>query len=36
VDGVRDHLVDLMTPEERAVVAAVFERVIDHLDTQTD
>lgn len=36
VDGVRDHLVDLMTPEEQAVVAAVFERVIAHLDTPSD
>ncbi|MGQ0839674.1 MarR family winged helix-turn-helix transcriptional regulator [Actinokineospora sp.] len=32
VDGVRSHLVDLMSPEEQAVVAAVFERVIAHLD----
>jgi DNA-binding MarR family transcriptional regulator len=32
VDGVRDHLVDLMTEEEQAVVAALFERVIAHLD----
>ncbi|GLZ40674.1 MarR family transcriptional regulator [Actinokineospora sp. NBRC 105648] len=32
VNGVREHLVDLMTPEEQRVVAAVFERVIEHLD----
>ncbi|EWC62061.1 Transcriptional regulator, MarR family [Actinokineospora spheciospongiae] len=33
VEGVRAHLVDLMTPEEQEVIAAVFERVIAHLDT---
>ncbi|GAA4411073.1 MarR family transcriptional regulator [Actinokineospora soli] len=32
VEGVREHLVDLMTEEEQAVVAALFERVIAHLD----
>lgn len=32
VDGVRDHLIDLITPEERAVLATVFERVLTHLD----
>ncbi|ONI72616.1 MarR family transcriptional regulator [Actinosynnema sp. ALI-1.44] len=32
VDGVRDHLVDLITPEERDVLATVFERVLTHLD----
>lgn len=32
VEGVRDHLVDLMGPEEQRVVAALFERVIAHLD----
>lgn len=34
VDGVRDHLIDLLTPEEQQTLAAVFERVIGHLDTQ--
>ncbi len=33
VDGVRAHLVDLMTPEEQQTMAAIFERVLDHLDT---
>ncbi|MGH3862108.1 MarR family winged helix-turn-helix transcriptional regulator [Actinokineospora sp.] len=32
VEGVRAHLVDLMTPEEQEVVACIFERVIEHLD----
>ncbi|WP_424183781.1 MarR family winged helix-turn-helix transcriptional regulator [Actinokineospora sp. G85] len=32
VEGVRAHLVDLMTPQEQEVVAAVFERVLAHLD----
>ncbi|CRK60931.1 Transcriptional regulator, MarR family [Alloactinosynnema sp. L-07] len=32
VTGVRAHLVDLMTPEEQKAVAALFERVIEHLD----
>jgi DNA-binding MarR family transcriptional regulator len=32
VDGVRDHLIDLITAEERAVLATVFERVQKHLD----
>lgn len=32
VEGVREHLVDLMTEDEQAVVAALFERVIAHLD----
>lgn len=31
VQGVRDHLVDLMTAEEQAVLATVFERVLEHL-----
>ncbi|HXT46035.1 MAG TPA: MarR family transcriptional regulator [Pseudonocardiaceae bacterium] len=31
VRGVRDHLVDLLSAEERLVLAGVFERVIDHL-----
>jgi DNA-binding MarR family transcriptional regulator len=33
VDGVRDHLIDLISPEERAVLATVFERVQQHLDS---
>ncbi|WP_018683412.1 MarR family transcriptional regulator [Actinokineospora enzanensis] len=32
VQGVREHLVDLMTPEEQQVITGLFERVIDHLD----
>nr|WP_042184369.1 MarR family transcriptional regulator [Kibdelosporangium sp. MJ126-NF4]CEL16253.1 Transcriptional regulator, MarR family [Kibdelosporangium sp. MJ126-NF4]CTQ94177.1 Transcriptional regulator, MarR family [Kibdelosporangium sp. MJ126-NF4] len=32
VDGVRNHLIDLITPEERAVLATVFERVLTHLE----
>ncbi|MGW5050718.1 MarR family winged helix-turn-helix transcriptional regulator [Actinokineospora sp. NPDC004072] len=32
VDGVRDHLVDLMTAPEQQAIAALFERVIAHLD----
>ncbi|WP_189210038.1 MULTISPECIES: MarR family winged helix-turn-helix transcriptional regulator [Actinokineospora] len=32
VEGVREHLVDLMTEDEQTVVAALFERVIAHLD----
>jgi DNA-binding MarR family transcriptional regulator len=32
VEGVREHLVDLMSEEEQVVVAMVFERVIKHLD----
>ena len=32
VEGVREHLVDLMTEDERLVVSALFERVIAHLD----
>lgn len=34
VRGVRDHLVDLLSPEERRVLAGVFERVVDHLRGQ--
>jgi DNA-binding MarR family transcriptional regulator len=33
VNGVRDHLVDLITPAERATLATVFERVLKHLDS---
>ncbi|OLR91468.1 MarR family transcriptional regulator [Actinokineospora bangkokensis] len=32
VEGVRAHLVDLMTPQEQEVLAGLFERVIAHLD----
>ncbi|GAB3914358.1 MarR family winged helix-turn-helix transcriptional regulator [Kibdelosporangium lantanae] len=35
VNGVRDHLVDLITPEEREVLATVFGRVLKHLATPT-
>lgn len=33
VNGVRDHLIDLVSEEERAVLATVFERVLKHLDS---
>jgi DNA-binding MarR family transcriptional regulator len=32
VEGVRDHLIDLISPEERAILADIFERVLTHLD----
>ncbi|NIH86056.1 MarR family winged helix-turn-helix transcriptional regulator [Amycolatopsis granulosa] len=32
VAGVRAHLIDLVTPEEQAVLATVFSRVAEHLD----
>lgn len=32
VEGVRAHLIDVMTPEEQAVLAAAFSRVAEHLD----
>ncbi|OXM74252.1 MULTISPECIES: MarR family winged helix-turn-helix transcriptional regulator [Amycolatopsis] len=32
VEGVRAHLIDLMTPEEQAVLARVFSRVDEHLE----
>jgi DNA-binding MarR family transcriptional regulator len=32
VAGVRDHLIDLLTPEEHAALATMFERVLKHLD----
>jgi DNA-binding MarR family transcriptional regulator len=32
VEGVRDHMIDLISEEERAVLATVFERVLTHLD----
>lgn len=31
VEGVREHLIDLLSPEEQATIAAVFERVRAHL-----
>ncbi|RSM41811.1 MarR family transcriptional regulator [Amycolatopsis balhimycina DSM 5908] len=31
VEGVREHLIDLLSPEEQATIAAAFERVLDHL-----
>lgn len=32
VEGVRAHLVDLLSAEEQALLATVFNRVIEHLD----
>jgi DNA-binding MarR family transcriptional regulator len=32
VEGVRAHLVDLLSTEEQAVLATIFNRVIEHLD----
>lgn len=32
VEGVREHLISLLTDEEQAVIATVFERVLKHLD----
>jgi DNA-binding MarR family transcriptional regulator len=34
VRGVRDHLVDLLSAEERLVLTGVFERVVEHLRGQ--
>jgi DNA-binding MarR family transcriptional regulator len=34
VRGVRDHLVDLLSVDERRLLAGVFQRVVDHLRTQ--
>ncbi|MTD57807.1 MarR family winged helix-turn-helix transcriptional regulator [Amycolatopsis pithecellobii] len=31
VAGVRQHLIDLLTPEEQAVMGTVFSRVLEHL-----
>jgi DNA-binding MarR family transcriptional regulator len=31
LEGVREHLIDLLSPEEQATIAAAFERVLDHL-----
>ena len=32
VQGVRDHLIDLLTPDEQAALGTMFERVLKHLD----
>jgi DNA-binding MarR family transcriptional regulator len=32
VRGVRDHLIDLLAPEEQEALATMFERVVKHLD----
>lgn len=32
VDGVRAHLIDLLTTADHAALAAIFERVLEHLD----
>ncbi|MQA08421.1 MAG: MarR family transcriptional regulator [Pseudonocardiaceae bacterium] len=34
VEGVREHLIDLLTDPERTVIAEVFGRVLDHLERQ--
>ena len=31
VEGVREHLIDLLSPQEQATIAAAFTRVLDHL-----
>jgi DNA-binding MarR family transcriptional regulator len=31
VKGVRDHMIDLLTPEEHAVIGKAFARVLEHL-----
>ena len=31
VEGVREHLINLLSPEEQATIASAFERVRDHL-----
>ncbi|MEV6879015.1 MarR family transcriptional regulator [Amycolatopsis sp. NPDC051128] len=31
VEGVREHLIDLLSPQEQATIAAAFERVLEHL-----
>jgi DNA-binding MarR family transcriptional regulator len=31
LEGVREHLIDLLSPEEQATIAAAFGRVLDHL-----
>lgn len=32
VEGVREHLIDLLSPEEQATIAAAFDRVFAHLE----
>jgi DNA-binding MarR family transcriptional regulator len=32
VQGVRDHLIDLLTADEQSALATMFERVLKHLD----
>jgi len=32
LEGVREHLIDLLSPDEQAVIAAAFDRVEKHLD----
>ena len=31
VEGVREHMINLLSPEEQEVLAAVFERLTGHL-----
>ena len=31
LEGVREHLIDLLSPDEQAVIAAAFDRVLGHL-----
>ncbi|WIY04172.1 MarR family transcriptional regulator [Amycolatopsis mongoliensis] len=31
LEGVREHLIDLLSPQEQATFAAAFDRVLDHL-----
>ncbi|MEU8630683.1 MarR family transcriptional regulator [Amycolatopsis sp. NPDC048633] len=31
LEGVREHLIDLLSPEEQATIAAAFDRVLGHL-----
>jgi DNA-binding MarR family transcriptional regulator len=31
VEGVREHLIDLLSPQEQAIIASAFDRVRDHL-----
>jgi DNA-binding MarR family transcriptional regulator len=33
VAGVRDHLIDILTPDEQELLATIFERVLKHLDS---
>lgn len=35
VEGVREHLIDLLTPEEQQVLGVVFERVTERLRTES-